>query len=380
MATLADAHRYPTAIPVIVANCIPIVGVLAFGWDLRSIMFLYWLETAVVVFYSVLKVLVVGGPITLLSMPANLVFFGVFMSFHLMMILPLGPTPVRGLFPPDVIRELFQRTWSAGIGLFVSHGISFVVNFLGNGEYRHTTVKEQIAAPWKRVIIMHVTTIAGAWSVGLFDAPVGALVMLAILKIVVDLHGHLRERQAPSAAQPTLASPVPASKLESVLVLFGGFLILCGVILAAGSAGEAYRASRIKSRWPTVDAELIECRVREMVDRAHNVSHLVRCRFRYKVVGVEHVATYFTHSTQDPEVAAAMRRWVVQHRSGGMQPIHYDASNPDRVSLGELGETIDPSLVGQTLTSAGGFACVGALLLVLARWRWRRALARQPAT
>src|SRR4030095_1839255 len=111
----------------------------------------------------------------------------------LMMILALGPTPGGGFFPPDLIRALFRRTWSAGIGLVVSHGISFVVNFLGNGEYRHTTVNEQIAAPWKRVLIMHATTLVGAWSVMLFDAPVGALVMLAVLKIVVDLHGHLRE-------------------------------------------------------------------------------------------------------------------------------------------------------------------------------------------
>ena len=75
MTTLADAHRFPTALPVIVANSVPIVGVLALGWDLRSIMFVYWFETAVVVFYSVLKVVTVGGPITLLWMPAHLAVF-----------------------------------------------------------------------------------------------------------------------------------------------------------------------------------------------------------------------------------------------------------------------------------------------------------------
>ena len=85
MATLADAHRFPTAIAVIVANCVPIVGVEAFGW---------------------------------ISGPGHLALFGVFMSFHLMMILALGPTP-GGFFPPDIIRELFRRPWSAGIGLVV---------------------------------------------------------------------------------------------------------------------------------------------------------------------------------------------------------------------------------------------------------------------
>ena len=377
MATLAAAHRFPAAIAVIVANCVPIVGVLAFGWDLRSIMFVYWLETAVIVFYSVLKVVTVGGPITLLWMPGHLAFFGVFMSFHLMMILALGPTPPGWFFPPDVIRELFRRTWSAGIGLVVSHGISFVVNFLGNGEYRHTTVNEQIAAPWKRVLIMHATTFVGAWSVMLFDAPVGALVMLAVLKIVVDLHGHLRERRVNSEAESSRSAQVPATTIEGVLGLFGAFLVFCGVVLAAGSGGQVFRASRIRSQWPTVHAEVVDCRVREAVDRAPNVSYLVRCRFRYDVAGVQHVAVFSTHRTSDQETVAEMRRWVAQHRSGTMQPIHYDALAPERISLGELGETIDPPLVGQTLTAAGGFAGTGALLLVIARLRSRRSLARQ---
>jgi len=51
MATLRQAHRFPTVIPLILANAAPIVGVLFFGWDLLSIMFLYWMETAVVAFY-----------------------------------------------------------------------------------------------------------------------------------------------------------------------------------------------------------------------------------------------------------------------------------------------------------------------------------------
>lgn len=380
MATLADVHRFPTAIPVIVANSVPIVGVLAFGWDLRSIMFVYWLETAVVVFYSALKVVTVGGPITLFWIPGHLAVFGVFMSFHLMMILPLGPSPVIGLFPPEVIRELFHRTWSAGVGLVVSHGISFVVNFLGNGEYRHTTVNEQIAAPWKRLLIMHVTTFAGAWSVMLFDAPVGALVMLALLKIVIDLHGHLRERPAPFDATPPRPTPVPATTVEGVLALLGAFLVFCGMVLAAGSASQAYRESRVKSRWPTVTAEVIQCRVHETVDAARDVSHVVRCRFRYDVGGVERIGAYSTHSTRDSETVAQMHRWVSLHRSGTAQAIHYDPSNPGRVSLGELGERIDPPLVAQTLTVAGGFAGVGGLLLVVARWRSRRVLARQFAS
>jgi Family of unknown function (DUF6498)/Protein of unknown function (DUF3592) len=383
VATLAQIHRFPTALPVILANCVPIVGVLAFGWDLLSIMFVYWLETAVVVFYSVLKVVTVGGPFTLLWMPFHLATFGMFMSFHLMMILGLAPGHHAGFFPPELLRGLLGRTWGAGVGLLVSHGISFVVNFLGNGEYRRTTVDEQKAAPWKRLIIMHVTTIAGAWSVGLFDAPVGALVMLAVLKIVVDLHGHLRERPTPSGAgapQRPVPAPTPETQLTGILGLFGAFLVLCSLILVAGSGGEVYRASRVRSQWPTASAEVVDCRVRDgAADKSRQVSHLVRCRFRYDVGGIEHVATYSTHSTYDAETVAAMHRWVAGHPRGAPQVIHYDRVEPDRVSLGGEGEAIDPPQVGETLTAAAGFAAAGALLLLAARWQSRRSLGRQPA-
>src|SRR6185369_13059847 len=227
-------------------------------------------------------------------------------------------------------------------------------------------------------LIMHATTLAGAWSVMLFEAPVGALVMLAVLKIAVDLHGHLRERRASPDAEAARPVPVSGTRLEGVLGLFGAFLVFCGVLLAAGSGGQVYRASRVRAQWPAVDAEVLECRVRESVDRARNLSHVVRCRFRYDVAGVEHVSTYWTRSTRDQETVAEMRRWVGQHRSGSVQPIRYDPRAPDRISLGELGETIDPPLVGQTLTAAGGFAGVGALLLVITRWRARRAGGRRP--
>jgi len=219
---------------------------------------------------------------------------------------------------------------------------------------------------------MHVTTIVGAWSVMLFAAPVGALIALSTLKVVLDLHGHLRERPAPPDAGVSHPPMTRATTTQGVLVLFGGFLVLCGAVLSAGTGAEVYRAGRIRSQWPTVDAQVLDCRVRESVtNRSRTLSHSVRCRFRYAVAGAEHVATLSTHSTQSPETILAMRGWVSRHRRDTIQPIHYDPSAPDIISLGEFGEAIDPELVGQKLTAAGGFGAAGLLLLFIARRRSR---------
>jgi len=201
MATLGQAHRFPTVIPLIMANAAPIVGVLFFGWDLLSIMFLYWMETAVVAFYSLLKAVKVGGLFQILPMTINLVFLGIFMRFHLIFLLWFFGPPHRSNLPPEIVTPLLLKTWPSAVALFVSHGVSFLVNFLGNREYERTTVAAEQGAPWNRVVLMHMTIIFGGWVIMLAHAPVGGLVVLGLLKIVTDLHGHLRQRRGPAPAR-----------------------------------------------------------------------------------------------------------------------------------------------------------------------------------
>src|SRR5262249_24698727 len=181
-------------------------------------------------------------------------------------------------------------------------------------------------------------------------------------------------------AAPARPAAPPATKLEGVLGLFGAFLLLCSVLFVVGSWGEARRASRIRSQWPTASAEIVDCQVRQGArDKSGNVSRHVRCRVRYDADGAEHIAPFSTRSTNDPQIVAAMDRWVAGHRRGTAQPIHYDRADPDRVSLGEYGESIDPSQVGHTLATGGLFAGVGGLLLTIARWRSRRGPRGQPS-
>jgi len=47
-----QAVRSPTIIALIVANLVPLVGILFFDWSLFTIMFFFWLESAVIVFLT----------------------------------------------------------------------------------------------------------------------------------------------------------------------------------------------------------------------------------------------------------------------------------------------------------------------------------------
>jgi hydrogenase/urease accessory protein HupE len=91
------------------------------------------------------------------------------------------------------------------VALAISHGVSFAVNFLGAREWETTTVRELMTIPYRRIVVMHLTVIFGGFLVLLIDRQLPALVLLVLLKIAADLHGHVRERTRTRAAVSSAA-------------------------------------------------------------------------------------------------------------------------------------------------------------------------------
>lgn len=90
----------------------------------------------------------------------------------------------------------------AAVALFLSHGASFLFNFIGRGEYLTASPSRQMGAPYGRVIVLHMTIIFGSMVVALLGAPIGALLVLVGLKTTFDLGLHLKERRAADARLP----------------------------------------------------------------------------------------------------------------------------------------------------------------------------------
>ena len=93
---------------------------------------------------------------------------------------------------PDVGARL-SAIGFAVIVLAISHGISFWFNYIGRGEYLRVTPIELMGAPYARVVVLHLTIIFGAFVSIALGSPVGALVVLVILKTALDLRLHARE-------------------------------------------------------------------------------------------------------------------------------------------------------------------------------------------
>ena len=81
----------------------------------------------------------------------------------------------------------------AAISLFLSHGVSFVTNFLGRREYLAVSPSEQMREPYSRVMVLHATILAGGFLIAILGTPVAALGLLVVLKTAIDVRAHLKE-------------------------------------------------------------------------------------------------------------------------------------------------------------------------------------------
>lgn len=192
------------AIALIGANLLLLAGVLLFGWDLGIIMVLFWAESGIIGAYHLLKLGITYRWLTLLLGPLFVGHFGTFMAVHFLFIYSLFIEGFSGDGPGDSLIEvgqLFYTLWPALLALFISHGISFVIHFQKPATRNPLTIREQMSAPYRRIVIMHVTIILGGGLSLAMGTPVFALILLILLKIFVDLRSHRKQHSATRSDQ-----------------------------------------------------------------------------------------------------------------------------------------------------------------------------------
>ena len=222
------------AVVLLVAfNLVPLAGVLWWGWDLWTILVLYWVENGIVGAFNVAKILTAQGavlpgtagwrmngrPLTEIARGGIAAFFtihyGAFWLGHgvfVLVALPLiagvsndlgGVTinpdgsftgPIGSLFGTQAGPD-WGLVQLGALGLALSHGASFGLNYIGRGEYRTTSPGQLMLAPYARVVVLHLTIILGATVSIALGTPIGALVVLVAIKTLLDVAFHLREHR-----------------------------------------------------------------------------------------------------------------------------------------------------------------------------------------
>jgi hypothetical protein len=227
---------------LVAANVVPVIGVLFFGWQLSVVMVIYWVESGVIGALNVPKILLapgsdaprnftakINGRQVDLSGPSEpkdglhlypengsiagffVMHYGIFWVVHGVFVFSVfAPAPFSGAYgPPTILLGV--------VGMVVSHAGSFLVNFVGNEEYRTASPGMQMKEPYRRVIVLHLTIVLGAFVVTAVGAPIAALLLLMGLKTVTDLHAHLKEHRRAAERRHERSQPDDEdSRVESI--------------------------------------------------------------------------------------------------------------------------------------------------------------------
>jgi len=188
-------------ITLVGANLIPIFGVFFLQWDAASILILYWAENLVIGFYNVLKMALVQVPdprwnfMKIFFIPFFCSHYGGFCFGHglgLLAVIHLGNIDAIMKGGGGMILSTFLKPLASGgvwlvLALFVSHGVSFVQNFLRGPERRSLSLIELMVQPYLRIVVLQLVIIIGGGFAIALGSPKALLFALVLIRMILDL-------------------------------------------------------------------------------------------------------------------------------------------------------------------------------------------------
>lgn len=215
---------FPSTILVLFADLYPLAGVLWWGWDAFVLLMLYWMETAVIAFWALARILTLApGPdesgeslAYRIKLRLGLTLFflvhaSAFMGAHLLFLWSVfsgnwGQTIHN---PHDFLHQMVlpYHLWVPLGMAFVARGIAFVRDLLSRRARERAqaapAVSAETAAKQKqealggivgglygRIILMHITILSGVWAAEKFGS-IGPFVLLIAIKTAFDVLIHV---------------------------------------------------------------------------------------------------------------------------------------------------------------------------------------------
>lgn len=226
----------PSSRVLLLANLIPLAGVLLFQWDILAILLLYWAESVIIGYINVFKMVfcrtdnvlhgvlpqLAGQPVPeelikslprmsasvfkFFLIPFFVVHYGMFCFGHLTAVVGFFSDTGISLGAGSSLAELWQTSfWIAVVGIAGSHLYSFYTNYIGGGEYKRASLLVLMHRPYGRIIVMHLAIVFGAGFVMWLGSPLPMLLILIVAKTVLDIRLHEKERGKLAASAITPA-------------------------------------------------------------------------------------------------------------------------------------------------------------------------------
>ena len=196
------AGKPPSAWVLVAANLLPLYGVLFWDWEAFPLLALFWMENVIIGLLNAGRMLLIapGNPAAWLAklflVPFFCVHYGLFTAVHGIFVFSMfGKYAIEDLevLGPAARATADWNLWLPLGALAASHVFSFFWNFVHRGEYLRASLEQQMARPYGRVVVLHLTILVGGMAAMALGSPVWALLVLIGVKIAMDLKAHLKE-------------------------------------------------------------------------------------------------------------------------------------------------------------------------------------------
>ena len=186
-----------SVISLILVNLYPIYGVLFLNWSLAEIFMIYLIENLIVVFFCGLKIF--------FTKPHNYQnlspFIFILQKIGIILALFIAGLTLNGFYYLFLNSFFFKNrlfeliSFVSVLGIFISHGISFLVNYLGKKEYLGATDEGLISIFLKRVAPLYFTILFGGFLMVNIDGSYNlfSTIFFILFKIVSDVISHVQE-------------------------------------------------------------------------------------------------------------------------------------------------------------------------------------------
>lgn len=214
----------PRILSALIYGLLPIVGILVFGWDWRSVLLLYWFENVTAGLLNVVSMIRTKrvqaegeAPMTFneSTKPASrtglvlffIAHYGIFTLVHGVFVLMIcagafgflgGSIVGKGLFG-----DLTLVNWR-GILLIWAMGsvMQLIASFLTPAD-RLPPASKLFWQPYPRIVTLHITVLGGIWLIEKLGWAPSAAILLTVLHLGFDLASILFERRKIKAAAAT---------------------------------------------------------------------------------------------------------------------------------------------------------------------------------
>ena len=166
--------RRPRALSVAVANLLPLVGVVALGWNAAALMTLYWFELGIASGWALVRALFAGrpseierdglivGPLAQRRAGLSIPFTGVEIRISSLLVLPVaapilgvvwllvGTLTVGVVVEEGTVSTVVDTIALASLAVFVGEGATTFAEYFGRGEYREHSAQTAIRGVFAR--------------------------------------------------------------------------------------------------------------------------------------------------------------------------------------------------------------------------------------